>query len=101
MDDLEKVQAQIAELQKKSEELIAQKKPAMIEEVRAKMKAYGITTADLSGKHVVQKVSSLVGSVVPVKYRQGEHTWSGRGQQPAFIKAYIAGGGKKEDLLVN
>ena len=102
MDDLEKVQAQIAELAKKAEELIAQKKPAVIADIKTKMAAYGITTKDLGlsvGTLVVHK-SSQAGVPVPIKYRQGEHTWSGRGRQPKWVEDYIKSGGKLEELAV-
>ena len=101
MSDLEKVQAQIAELNKKAAELIAQNKPAVIEDIQAKMQAYGITSKDLGlsvGTLAVK--SSQAGVPVPIKYRQGEHTWSGRGRQPKWVEDYIKSGGKLEELVV-
>lgn len=96
MDDLEKIQAQIAELTRKAEELSTQKKAGVIEEVKAKIKAYGLTPKDLgfSGK------SSKAGSTVSVKYRHGDHTWTGRGRQPKWVVDYLAAGGTLESIQV-
>ena len=101
MDDLEKVQAEIAELQRKAADLTAKKRPGIIEDIKAKMLAYGITAQDLSSaKRGTTKVSSMAGSVVPTKYKHGDLTWSGRGRQPKFVQDYISSGGKLEDLSV-
>lgn len=97
MDDLEKVQAQIAELQRKADELLHQKKAAVIEDVKAKIKAYGLTAKDLG---FVGKSSSKAGTTVAIKYRYGEHSWTGRGRQPKFVVDYIAAGGKLEELEI-
>jgi len=97
MDELEQIQQQIAELQKKAEELAIQKKQPVIDEIKAKLKAYGITAKDLGFS---EKVGSKPVSTVAIKYRQGEKTWTGRGRQPKFIVDHVKQGGKLEDLLV-
>lgn len=99
MDELEKVQAQITELKKQAENLVIKQKPVIIEEIKAKIKTYGITAKDLgfTGK---TGVSSMAGMTVPAKYKHGDHTWTGRGRQPPFIMEYIAQGGKLEDLQI-
>ena len=97
MDDLEKLQAQIADLQRKAEDLLIQKKAAVAEEVRAKIKAYGLTPKDL-GFGV--KGAGKAPSTVAIKYRHGDLTWTGRGRQPKFIVDYIAAGGQLDDLAV-
>lgn len=99
MDELERVQAQIAELARKAEELLQQKKPSVIEDIKVKIKAYGITAKDL-GFLEKKPVSSMAGTTVPPKYRLGDLTWTGRGRQPQFIEEYIAQGGTLEDLLI-
>lgn len=104
MDDLEKVQAQIAELLKKAEELTVQKKPAIIEDIRAKITAYGITARDLGFGHMSSKgepkTSSMAGSTVAPKYQHQGKTWTGRGRQPKFIADYVASGGFLDDLKI-
>ena len=37
---------------------------------------------------------------VAIKYRDGESTWSGRGSQPRWLKAALAGGKSIEDFAV-
>ncbi|MDP3638270.1 MAG: H-NS histone family protein [Azonexus sp.] len=101
MDELELIQQQIAELQKKAEELAIQKKQPVIDEIKAKLKAYGITAKDLGLVEVV--VSQSVDKPkkpVAIKYRHNEHTWTGRGMKPKWIVKYVEDGGKLEDLLV-
>lgn len=102
MDDLEKVQSQIAELLRKAEELTIQKKPAIIDDIKAKIQAYGITARELGfgDKGVVVRSSSMAGSTVPPKYRLHDKTWTGRGRQPKFIEEYIASGGTLDDLRI-
>ena len=100
MDDLEKVQAQIADLQRKAEELAIQQKPGVIEEIKAKIKTYGITARDLGFGDKPVKPNPMAGVTVPIKYRRGEDVWTGRGKQPKFVVDYIAAGGNLEDLLV-
>lgn len=97
MNDLEKLQSEIASLQKQAEQLIAQQKAEVIEEVRSKIKLYGITLKDLG---LSDKSSQRAGIVVPIKYRQGDQTWTGRGRQPKWVEDFLAAGGKLEDVLV-
>lgn len=42
----------------------------------------------------------MAGTTVPIKYKHGDLTWSGRGRQPKFVQDYVASGGKLEDLCV-
>ncbi len=99
MDELEKIQAQIEELQKKAQELQQQKKSAIIEEVKAKIKAYGLTAKDL-GLGAVEKAEDKRSQPVAIKYRSGEQTWTGRGRKPKWLEVYLANGGKLEDIAV-
>ena len=97
MDELERIQQQIAELQKQAEEISLKKKQVIIDEIKAKIKAYGITGKELGFKG--KGDSAKQSTPVPVKYRQGENTWSGRGRYPKFVADHLAAGGKIEDLL--
>jgi DNA-binding protein H-NS len=103
MDELEQVQQQIAELQKKAEQITKDKKISVIKDVRAKIRAYKIMPKDLGFDSIVEKTKiegSKVKTQVKVKYRKGDSAWTGRGIQPNWIKKYIAEGGKLEDLLI-
>lgn len=99
MDDLATLQAQIAELQRKESELKQKNKQAVLEELKSKMKSYGITLDELGSmdRTTRQKTTVLI------KYRHPTEpmlTWTGRGKKPRWIEAYITQGGTIEDLLV-
>ena len=102
MDELEQIQKQIAELQNKAKELAEKKREPIIEEMKNKIKLYGITAKELGLSVGSSSTGTTTTAKTPVaiKYRSGENTWTGRGRQPKFIVDHIAGGGKIEDLLV-
>ncbi len=95
MDELQKIQAEIANLQKQAENMIAQRKAEVIESIRANIKAFGITAKDLGFS---DKGMSKI--IVPVKYRFQDQTWTGRGRQPKWVDEYLAAGNSLEDILV-
>lgn len=95
MDELQRIQAEIAQLQKQAEDMIAQRKAAIIEEIRGHIKAFGITAKDLGFS---DKGPAKI--VVPVKYRFHDQTWTGRGRQPKWVDDYLASGKSLEDILV-
>lgn len=97
MDDLQKIQNEIAELQKQAEQLITQRKVEVIEEIKAKIKTYGITLKDLG---LVEKPSTRMGISVPIKYKLNDQTWTGRGRQPKWVEDYLAAGGSLEDVRI-
>lgn len=102
MDELEKIKQQIAELTQKANELQLQKKSAVLEEVKAKIKTYGLTARDLGLVEVVvsQPVATKTKKPVAIKYRHGDNTWTGRGMKPKWIVKYVEDGGKLEDITV-
>ena len=97
MDDLQKIQDEIAQLQKQAENMIAQRKSAIIEEMKANIKTYGITLKDIG---LTDKPANRTGITVPVKYRFQDKTWTGRGRQPKWVDEYLASGKNLEDVLV-
>jgi len=71
---------------------------AVVAEIQAKMKEYGITLADLKGG--AKKTKSRV--AVAAKYRNpasGE-SWSGRGRAPRWLADELAKGRAKDEFLV-
>jgi DNA-binding protein H-NS len=69
-----------------------------VSKVKTLMSEYGLTVADLS----MRTPKPVKVSKVAAKYRNqatGE-TWSGRGLQPKWLKAAIAGGAKVTDFSV-
>lgn len=71
---------------------------AVVTEIQAKMKEYGITLADLRGGSKKAKPRS----VVAAKYRYpatGE-SWSGRGRAPKWLAAELAKGRSRDEFLI-
>ncbi len=102
MNDLIEIQSQIEKLQKKASEIRAQEFDKTIQEILAKMVAYGITLKDLDVvKTRTRKLSTGTTKVAAAKYRgpNGE-TWSGRGLTPRWLVALIAQGHTKEEFAI-
>jgi DNA-binding protein H-NS len=72
-----------------------------VAKIRALMDEYGLTAADLSARKSI-KARGGKGKKVPAKYRNAatSETWSGRGLQPKWLKAALAGGRKLTDFAV-
>lgn len=100
MSELAEIQAQILELQKKADRIAIRDKAATLEDMKAKIHAYGITMKEL-GELV--KGSGKTLPPVAIKYRHPENkdlTWTGRGRKPGWMESYLADGGSIEELLV-
>ena len=77
----------------------------VVQSIKAQMKDYGLTVADLGGS-----VSSLAGqrkvaktkSTAPAKYRgpNGELWAGGLGRKPEWVRALLAEGKNIEDFLI-
>ena len=119
MSSLIDIKSQIQKLQKQAESIKAKEFQNTIQDILAKMQAFGITVKDLkiakptkatkSGRKKValqprgtKKVSKRTGASVAAKYRgpNGE-TWSGRGLTPKWLAALIAQGESKESFAIN
>jgi DNA-binding protein H-NS len=115
MGNLIDIQGQIEKLQKQANEIRAKEFSKTVQEIVAKMRAFGITPADLKfssrigkakatskrQKIDVVKVGKTHGSSVAAKYQgpNGE-TWSGRGLTPRWLVSLIASGRKKEEFAI-
>ena len=98
MASLKDLLAQRAALDEQIAQTKERERADAIAKVKSLMSEYGLTPADLSSR--TPKVGKV--SKVAVKYRNqatGE-TWSGRGLQPKWLKAAIAGGAKLDDFHV-
>jgi len=98
MASLKDLLAQRAALDEQIAQTKDKERADAIAKVKSLMTEYGLTVADLSMR--VPKAGKA--SKVAVKYRNqatGE-TWSGRGLQPKWLKAAIAGGAKLDDFHV-
>ncbi len=103
MTNLIDIQNQIAALQKQAEEIKAQEFNKTVQEIKAKMAAFGITIDDLNGgKGRARKAGAVKsGNPAPIKYRgpNGE-TWTGRGLMPRWLAALVEAGHAKESFSV-
>ena len=119
MSNLIDIQSQIEKLQKQANEIKAKEFNSTVQDILAKMQAFGITVKDLQnakptkgskairGKKPAsaaktEKASKKAGVAVAAKYRgpNGE-TWSGRGLTPKWLSALIAQGQSKESFAIN
>jgi len=117
MSNLIEIQSQIEKLQKQAGEIKAREFDKTVQEILAKMQAFGITLKDLqprkgrkgpkgsaatSSKQAAGKTKrKSAGSVVAAKYRgpNGE-TWSGRGLMPRWLASMVAQGQTKESFAI-
>lgn len=102
MPKLQDLLARKAELEKQIEETRHQEKTDAVARVRALMAEHGLSLADLSARSKspgTKRGSS--GRKVPAKYRDAAgNTWSGRGLQPKWLRAALAGGKKLADFAL-
>jgi DNA-binding protein H-NS len=121
MSNLIEIQNQIEKLTKQANEIKAREFDKTIQEILAKMTAFGITLKDLkpgkagngtrrktskaSGsaltKAAAKPPSKKAGSVVGAKFKgpNGE-SWSGRGLTPRWLSALVASGRSKEEFAI-
>ena len=102
MNNLIEIQNQIEKLQQQAAEIRAQEFDKTVQEILAKMTAFGITLKDLeSVKGRARKVASTTAKPAAAKYTgpNGE-TWSGRGLTPRWLTALVAQGRTKEEFAI-
>lgn len=111
MGNLIDIQTQIEKLQKQANDIKAKEFDKTVQEILAKMQAFGITAKHLleagkvktktSGAPRGNKAKKAVKTVVKAKYRgpNGE-TWSGRGLTPKWMAALVADGRSREDFAI-
>ena len=117
MGNLLDIQMQIEKLQKQASEIKDREFDKTVQDIRDKMKAFGITTKDLQaapagrkgrGKALAKPKTKLAGAKrkvggasVAAKFRgpNGE-SWSGRGLTPRWLSALLAQGKAKQDFAI-
>jgi DNA-binding protein H-NS len=92
MSTYAEIQKQIAELQQKAEQMRNQERNDAIASVKAQIKVFGLTAAELGLVGAGRKSTKSVGRTV--KYSDGKgNTWSGgRGRKPQWVKDALAAG---------
>ena len=99
MANLSELLAQKAALEKQIALTQREDRERAIAQVKTLMAEYGLSAADLKARKGMKAGS---GNKVAAKYRNkvtGD-TWSGRGLQPRWLKAALAGGKKLADFAV-
>lgn len=118
MSTLIDIQSQIQKLQKQADDIKSREFDKTVEEIRAKMEAFGITVKDLqtikrgargakgkkpaAARKTVKSTSpKKAGSPVAAKYHgpNGE-SWTGRGLTPRWLKSLLEQGRTKEEFAV-
>ena len=118
MTNLIDIQSQIEKLQKQASDIKAKEFHITVQDILAKMQAFGITVKDLQsgkpakagkggrgkGKTAAAKTSKpakKAGVAVAAKYRgpSGE-SWSGRGLTPRWLAGLLAQGRTKEEFAI-
>ena len=104
MTSLQDLLAQRAEIEKKIVDAQREARGDAINKVRTLMAEFGLTAADMSGRSAAPRVAGAakpVSKVAP-KYRNAatSETWTGRGLQPKWLKAALAGGAKLEEFTI-
>ena len=100
--------ATYSELMAQAQALMAQAEQArkdelatVLADIKAKMKQYGITVADLGGTATAKKAAKSKSSA-PAKYRgpNGELWAGGPGRKPEWVRAVLAAGKSIEDFRI-
>lgn len=97
--------AQRAELEKQIVETQRSERAEAVAQVRALMAQYGLTLADIGSRSAAAPRPAGNGkpkAKVAAKYRDtaSGQTWSGRGLQPNWLKAALAGGRKMSEFAL-
>lgn len=104
MATLQELIAQKEELDRQIEQTRTRERSQAIEKVRALMDEYGLSAVDLGARGAPKSAKKVNngGGKVAAKYRNAStgESWSGRGLQPRWLKAAIAGGRKIGDFAV-
>ncbi len=104
MSSLQELLAQRAEIEKKIADVQRETRADAVAKVRALMSEFGLSAADIAGRSPAVRVAGVgkpTGKVA-AKYRNAAtgETWTGRGLQPKWLKAAMAGGAKLEEFTI-
>jgi DNA-binding protein H-NS len=118
---LQALNAQIAELQAKADEIRKREVGDVVAKIKDAIAHYGLTAADLGLGSSVPKAAKAPGAAKPgrkpggkaagkasnlkqaraAKYTDGQgRTWGGIGKRPDWFKAALAAGKTPEDMLI-
>jgi DNA-binding protein H-NS len=118
MSNLIEIQSQIEKLQKQAQDIRSKEFASTVQDILAKMQAFGITVKDLQTTKVgksakagrgkakaptdkLVKAAKKASNPVAAKFRgpNGE-AWSGRGLTPKWLSALVAQGRSKDEFAI-
>jgi DNA-binding protein H-NS len=101
MASYSELMAQAQNLMAQAEQARKDELAAVIADIKAKMKKFGITAADLGGTASTKK-SGKSKSSAPAKYRgpNGELWAGGPGRKPEWVRAVLASGKSLDSYLI-
>ena len=104
MSSLQDLLAQRAEIEKRIADVQREEHANAVTKVKALMAEFGLSAADIAGKSSIARAPGVVKPTgkVAAKYRNGAtgESWTGRGLQPKWLKAALAGGAKIEEFTI-
>lgn len=102
MASYSELMAQAQSLMAQAEQARKDELSAVIADIKAKMKQFGITVADLGGATAGGKKAGKSKSSAPAKYRgpNGELWAGGPGRKPEWVRAALAAGKSIEDFRI-
>ena len=96
------LKAQAESLLAQAEQARKQELAAVIQDIKSKMKEFGLTAADLGSVPAIVRKAAKTKSTAPAKYRgpNGE-TWAGGlGRKPEWVRAILAEGKNLDAYLI-
>lgn len=119
VSNLFEIQNQIEKLQKQASEIKVREFDKTVQDILAKMQAFGITVKDLQpgkargakarfktavakgvGGRVKKKAEKSTAKVAAKYQGPNGETWSGRGLMPRWLAALVAQGQSKEEFVI-
>lgn len=96
------LKAQGEALLAQAEQVRKQELAAVVQDIKAKMKEFGLTIADLGGTASSTKKAAKSKSDAPAKYRgpNGELWAGGLGRKPQWVVAVLAEGKSLDEFLI-
>jgi len=103
--DISTLDAQIAELQSRKKAILDEQRASKLNEVKAIVLQFGFTATDLGLATGSRKKGATANKTnLEAKYANptdSTQTWhGGKGPKPKWVKAFLDGGGKLEDIAI-
>lgn len=102
MPTYQELKAQAEELLRQAEMLRKEERREALADIKRKIGEWGFSASDLGFGGGAKKATAGKRAVVAPKYRDpaSGQTWSGRGQPPKWLQAYLNAGRKRDEFLI-